>query len=108
MMVSLCASGRALRQQPRSWSDPCMGGLTVTDSSAEYGVQQLRICVRPCVICTSFPCLEVRTSAKARACTGLRSLRSGAPHRLPHSVRADERHAEEVTGRESDLERHVA
>jgi len=69
----------------------------VTDSSAGYDVQQRRIRVRPCAICTSFQCLDVRTSAKARACTGLRSLRSGAPHRLPHSVPADERHAEEVT-----------
>lgn len=78
------------------------------DSSAECGVRQWRIRVRPCVIGTSFQCLTMRTTAKARACTGLRSLRSAAPHRLPHSVRPNERHAEEVTERESDLERHVA
>ena len=80
----------------------------MTDSSAGYGVQQRRIRVQPCVICTSFQCLNVRTTAKARACTGLRSLRSGAPHRLPHSVRPNEWHAKGGDERESDLERHVA
>jgi hypothetical protein len=80
----------------------------MTDSSARYGVQQRLIRVQPCATCTSFQRLDVRTSAKARACTGLRSLRSGAPHRLPHSVRPIERARGGGDERESDLERHVA
>ncbi len=50
-----------------------------------------------CVIRMSVQCLDVPTTAKTRACTGLRGFRSEAPHRLPYSVRADEWHAEEVT-----------